>query len=471
MQTVIAQQIFLRQPAAGPQSIRPPGSEGNEFGALMPTDSALRDSPDKAADLGLPEAGLSFVQVQGAVVLPLTMVSGMTVNLEGAVGGSATEPPPLPTSETAAPIVVGNGAMFDGLLADSQLPVARRDAVDTAVTTASLAALADRLQRQMTESADLAEQKTSGQATGLDDLISNILSKATGQEKDTVPGAKETRPLSGPDDLALLTPRGAKGIGEPSAAEVPAFLRLWQGIFLADRADRDESATVAAGRLEEAIDLPALATVATALPAKTRIGPTVASTVLTQFADLSSDLALDDTDPSQALLGRWDSLPPGPLGSHHFGNAGPNAPISIAAPQLAAQLGPLLAARGDGSIELALSPDELGHVRVTMQADATNPDRMIVMLNFERPETLDLFRRHADLLAEALKDAGYAGADLNFGQSGAGGWGDAPAETGAETGLGADASARFDAPTRPGQEDSARALAGLALSGSLDLRM
>jgi hypothetical protein len=67
--------------------------------------------------------------------------------------------------------------------------------------------------------------------------------------------------------------------------------------------------------------------------------------------------------------------------------------------------------------EIALSPDELGHVRVTLQTDSQNPDRMIVMLSFERAETLDLFRRHADQLAEALRNAGYSGVNIGFGQS------------------------------------------------------
>lgn len=88
-----------------------------------------------------------------------------------------------------------------------------------------------------------------------------------------------------------------------------------------------------------------------------------------------------------------------------------------ALPHLTAQLVQTVANRPDGSTEIALSPAELGHVRVTLQADAQNPDRIIVMLNFERFETLDLFRRHADQLAEALRDAGFSGADIGFGRS------------------------------------------------------
>lgn len=93
-------------------------------------------------------------------------------------------------------------------------------------------------------------------------------------------------------------------------------------------------------------------------------------------------------------------------------------------PQLAAQVAAALTRGVDGETELALSPEELGHVRVKLKPDSANPDRLVVMITFERPETLDLFRRHAGDLADALRAAGYSGADLGFdqqhsGQSGA----------------------------------------------------
>lgn len=104
----------------------------------------------------------------------------------------------------------------------------------------------------------------------------------------------------------------------------------------------------------------------------------------------------------------------------HTGPPGLGPPTVVQAtalPQLAAQLVQALSYRADGTTEIALSPDELGHVRVTLQTDALNPDRLVVMLNFERPETLDLFRRNADQLAEALRDSGFTGADISFGRS------------------------------------------------------
>jgi hypothetical protein len=98
--------------------------------------------------------------------------------------------------------------------------------------------------------------------------------------------------------------------------------------------------------------------------------------------------------------------------------AGNQVPAALA--HLSGQIATALAQRPNGVTDIALSPDELGRVHMTLQADAQNPDRMVVYLTFDRPETLDLFRRHADQLAEAIRTAGYAGADINFGQSGTG---------------------------------------------------
>lgn len=88
--------------------------------------------------------------------------------------------------------------------------------------------------------------------------------------------------------------------------------------------------------------------------------------------------------------------------------------------QFAAAMVATLHQKADGTTEIALSPNELGSVRLRLEADARDPERMIVHLVFDRPETMDLFRRHADQLSEAIRAAGYAEARLDFGQSGTG---------------------------------------------------
>ncbi len=58
-----------------------------------------------------------------------------------------------------------------------------------------------------------------------------------------------------------------------------------------------------------------------------------------------------------------------------------------------------------GTIEITLSPEELGHVRLTVNShDITGAT---VVLQADRPETLDLMRRHVDLLAQDMREFGY----------------------------------------------------------------
>lgn len=96
----------------------------------------------------------------------------------------------------------------------------------------------------------------------------------------------------------------------------------------------------------------------------------------------------------------------------------PTGGLALSVPQVASQLAGVLIRSKDDTTELALSPEELGRIKVRMQPDSANPDRMLVLISAERPETLDLFRRHAAELADALRSAGYSGADIGFGQGG-----------------------------------------------------
>ncbi len=147
--------------------------------------------------------------------------------------------------------------------------------------------------------------------------------------------------------------------------------------------------------------------------------------------------------------------------------SGPQASLAAAAPmpipQLAAQLVAALTRQTGGETELALSPEELGHVRVKLKPDAAHPDRLVVMITFERPETLDLFRRHAGELTDALRSAGYSGADIGFGQQGSG-QPDPDPRAGA-------ASQSFDGVPRPDPDGAAHPLPRHSGAASLDLRL
>ena len=66
-------------------------------------------------------------------------------------------------------------------------------------------------------------------------------------------------------------------------------------------------------------------------------------------------------------------------------------------------------------IELQLRPEELGHLRFRM---VQGEHGLLFSISADRPETLDLLRRHVDQLARSLSDLGYGGASFSFGEGG-----------------------------------------------------
>lgn len=101
------------------------------------------------------------------------------------------------------------------------------------------------------------------------------------------------------------------------------------------------------------------------------------------------------------------------------------APAGLTTPApvvpIPSQLAPVIATaarqNGTADITVTLSPEELGtlHLRVSMEGDALR-----VTLLADRPETLDLLRRHGDQLLTDLRNLGFGGASLGFGSSGGG---------------------------------------------------
>jgi hypothetical protein len=131
------------------------------------------------------------------------------------------------------------------------------------------------------------------------------------------------------------------------------------------------------------------------------------------FAEWSGDMTLSD-QPLEFSLSSIAAQSAGPLqGSPTATAVGSHFP----APQIATQLAGALVRSQSGTTELALAPEELGRIRLRIEPDLTNPERLVILISVERPETLDLFRRHAGDLAEAIRSAGYSGADINFGQN------------------------------------------------------
>jgi flagellar hook-length control protein FliK len=176
----------------------------------------------------------------------------------------------------------------------------------------------------------------------------------------------------------------------------------------------------------------------------------------------SADLSLADSDPADLA---FSDVRPG----EGRGAADPAGPRADTLPRAtAAQLAEVARRLADGPVEVSLSPEELGRVRLSLHG---NEAQMTVQIMAERPETLDLLRRHIDLLAAELRQQGFTDLTFSFSGGGAGGSGGAEqAETGAGSGTAGEqlqpnglAGRQIPAPDRR---------ANAALSGTgLDLRL
>ena len=80
---------------------------------------------------------------------------------------------------------------------------------------------------------------------------------------------------------------------------------------------------------------------------------------------------------------------------------------------VAQQMTAAIAQGSDGTIDLRLSPEELGRVRLALSPGDLG---VTVSITAERPETLDLVRRHIDLFAQDLRQSGFQNLAFTFGQ-------------------------------------------------------
>lgn len=146
------------------------------------------------------------------------------------------------------------------------------------------------------------------------------------------------------------------------------------------------------------------------------------------------------------------------------GAADPSAPRTEHLPRAtAAQIADVARRLADGPVEVSLSPEELGRVRLSLHGSES---QMTVQIMAERPETLDLLRRHIDLLAAELRQQGFADLTFSFSGGGAGGAGAAlsRAERGAgDDNTGPDAPATGHTPDPDGRARAAASGAGLDL--------
>ncbi len=123
-----------------------------------------------------------------------------------------------------------------------------------------------------------------------------------------------------------------------------------------------------------------------------------------------------NSDPATSLLGVTD-----PMTDLAFEPARLFQTTPATSAQLRADLAPHVARQivegvqhaPNRPIEIALSPQELGRVRVSIKIEDKS---IVVNILAERGETLDLMRRHIDHLGQTFRSIGYDSVSFSFGQ-------------------------------------------------------
>ena len=170
---------------------------------------------------------------------------------------------------------------------------------------------------------------------------------------------------------------------------------------------------------------------------------TTNSTGSDERADFLSSLSIED---AIALTGADTTRSIAP--------AGPDVARVEMAKSVGAQLAEQMIKRSQGVVDVTLNPEELGRVKMAVNAGEST---VSISIMAERPETLDLMRRHIDQLIEEFQQMGFEGIELAFSDGAAAqdDTSDTPSSTGAWGSSEATEMALEtpdEIPNRPGQQ-------------------
>ncbi|PWE31903.1 hypothetical protein C4N9_02570 [Pararhodobacter marinus] len=193
-------------------------------------------------------------------------------------------------------------------------------------------------------------------------------------------------------------------------------------------------------------------------PSPTLSSPPAASSL----PDAPVDILPDRFEPSARTETPGDSRAAIP-------HASPQTAPSLAPVAQAQRIGQQIAAQiqhpglsGPGGFSLTLDPEELGHVRLTL---VNHEAASVLMVHADRPETLDLMRRHIALLEQDLRSLGHDALSLHFSGGDAGHFQDRPPQSQPD-----DAGPRALAEPAPPDRPTTAAAPARALD-HLDLRL
>lgn len=148
--------------------------------------------------------------------------------------------------------------------------------------------------------------------------------------------------------------------------------------------------------------------------------PSVVTAVSTGAPTAMLDLQRQATNKALAeievVAAQGASERSGPTSTHTVTAATTAMPTQIGQ-QVAHQIAVAMTQQGGRATEIALNPEELGRVRLSMTAQETT-----ITLNVlaERPETTDLLRRNIDALEQEFRAMGYDNINFSFGRDGDG---------------------------------------------------
>ncbi len=213
---------------------------------------------------------------------------------------------------------------------------------------------------------------------------------------------------------------GAAAVAD-QADPLMALIERWSGVTAA--VAEDDGGAVATGRAAGDSVVPVAADAGlpeaegdTAMPGAARIAGGQDIAVRTE----SPVAPKPASDPGAVIA----QLPQGVLiqregGVEFVASATPAARVVLHDPgAVIRQVTDAMVIQRDGQVEVTLAPEELGRVRLLMSG---REHGLHVVVMAERPEVLDMLRRHAPALLEQFADTGAGDAALEFRQDDGGG--------------------------------------------------
>ncbi|MCV2867044.1 flagellar hook-length control protein FliK [Defluviimonas sp. WL0002] len=149
---------------------------------------------------------------------------------------------------------------------------------------------------------------------------------------------------------------------------------------------------------------------------------------------------------------------PVPIAAHVPAAHKPTVDVAPGPSRVAEQLAAAVSLRADGA-DVALRPEELGHVRISIERHGAE---VSVTLVAERAETVELMRRHVDLLASEFRAAGFDTCSFQFGHG---------QRDGQTRALPADSPVETDQVEPPATTSAAPPTLGASARQGLDMRL